>query len=219
MKFIKFKFLSICALALLVASCGGDKVTFSIGGSVSGPGLSTTNPLVLQDNGTDNLNVTSNAFAFATQLEAGSEYDVTILTQPSGQTCFVENGIGVVQTSIGNVNSIAVVCNESTSASNEVAVQVNNLHSGNTLTLVNNGTNSLTVPGVSGNAQVNSDFQLPLALNATYDVAVQTQPTGQICTIANASGTITLNGMVSTASITAANPQGTLQGPAIVTCQ
>jgi len=219
MKFIKFKLLPIGALALLLASCGGDKVTFSIGGTVSGPGLSASNPLVLQDDGGDNLNATGSTFTFATQLQAGTEYDVTILTQPVGQTCFVQNGIGVVQTSIGNVNSIAVVCNESTSASNDVVVQVNNLHAGGTLTLVNNGANSLIVTNTANNTQFNSNFPIPLALNATYDVAVQGQPSGQTCTVDKASGTITLNGMVQTSSITTANPQGTAQGPAIVTCQ
>jgi len=200
MKFIKFKLFSICALALLVASCGGHKVTSSIGGTVSGPGLSATNPLVLQDNGTDNLNVTGNTFTFATQLEAGSVYDVTILTLPAGQTCFVENGIGVVRTSIGNVNSIAIVCNETISAANDITGQVTGLNSGNSVTLLNNGTDSVKV--VQNGAFA---FATPLAINAPYSVVVQNNPTNQTCTLGNASGIITSNGMVPTQITTKTN--------------
>ena len=80
--------------------------TYTIGGSVSG--LANGQSVVLQDNGGDNKTVSSNgAFSFATPINSGSAYAVTVLTQPTGQTCFVSNGSG---TANANVTNVAVTC-------------------------------------------------------------------------------------------------------------
>ena len=61
-------------------------MTYSVGGTVSG----LTGTVVLQDNGGDNLSVTANgSFSFPAKLASGAAYSVTVLTQPSGQTCAV----------------------------------------------------------------------------------------------------------------------------------
>ena len=79
--------------------------TYSIGGTVSG--LSGT--VVLQDNGGDDLSVSGNgAFTFATPLADGCAYNVTVKTNPSGQTCTVSGGTGTVASA--NVTSVAVTC-------------------------------------------------------------------------------------------------------------
>lgn len=200
---MKFKILSICALALLFASCGGGKVTSSISGTVSGPGLSASNSLILQDDGGDNLTVTGSTFTFATQLEAGTEYSVTILTQPVGQTCFVENGFGVIETSIGNVNSIAVVCNETTSASNDVLGTVTGLLTGQSVVLTDNGVDPITVNGNS-TGNVNFQFPTPLATGASYNVEVGTQ-TGAKCTATNNTGKIPSTGTITAVTIKCGN--------------
>ena len=84
---------------------GGDAVTHSIGGTVSG--LSGT--VVLQDNGGDNLSVSSNgSFTFATAVIKGGSYDVTVETYPSGRTCTVSNGSGTV--AFANVTGVIVSC-------------------------------------------------------------------------------------------------------------
>src|SRR5271166_4989187 len=56
--------------------------TNTIGGTISGL---TGTGLVLQDNGGNNLTVSANAttFTFATALDSGASYAVTVLTQPS----------------------------------------------------------------------------------------------------------------------------------------
>jgi hypothetical protein len=63
--------------------------------------------LVLQNNGSDNINipVNSEAYSFPGSIENGSNYTVTILTQPSSpaQVCSVENGTGTVGTTQSNV--------------------------------------------------------------------------------------------------------------------
>ena len=72
---------------------GGSSPTYSVGGSVSG--LSGT--VVLQDNGGDDLSVSANGpFSFATKLAGGAAYNVTVKTNPSGQSCSVANGSGTI---------------------------------------------------------------------------------------------------------------------------
>ena len=91
-----------------VTCAANTPVTYSVGGTVSG--LSGT--VVLQDNGGDNLTVTaSGSFAFPTKLAGGSAYAVTVLTQPSGQTCTVSSGTGTVGSA--NITNVAVTCTTS----------------------------------------------------------------------------------------------------------
>ncbi len=79
---------------------------FSIGGSVSGLGAST---LTLQNNGADNLLISANGgFTFATPIASGATYAVTILTQPPGQQCTVNNASGTV--GADGVTNIDVSC-------------------------------------------------------------------------------------------------------------
>ena len=79
--------------------------TYSIGGTVSG--LSGT--VVLQDDGGDDLSVSSNGpFTFATPVADGAAYDVTVKSNPSDQTCTTSNGSGTVASA--NVTSVSVTC-------------------------------------------------------------------------------------------------------------
>src|SRR5262249_15365669 len=79
--------------------------TFSVGGTVSG--LAGT--VVLQVNGGNNLIVSvSGLFSFGAQLAEGSAYSVTVLTQPSGQSCSVTAGTGTIPGA--NVSNVGVSC-------------------------------------------------------------------------------------------------------------
>ena len=79
--------------------------TYSIGGTVSG--LSGT--LVLLNNDGDADTITSNgSFTFATSVTEGTPYDVTVQTQPAGQTCVVTNTAGTIGGS--NVTNVSVSC-------------------------------------------------------------------------------------------------------------
>ena len=90
---------------------GGDVVSYPIGGTVTG--LSGT--VVLQDNGGDDLSVSSNgSFTFATALAAGAAYDVTVKTSPSGQSCTVSGGSGTVASA--DVTNVAVSCTAGSTA-------------------------------------------------------------------------------------------------------
>ncbi len=79
--------------------------TYTIGGTISG----LTGTVILQNNSGDDLSRSANgSFAFATALDDGASYAVTVLTHPSGQTCGVMNGSGTV--SGANVTNILVSC-------------------------------------------------------------------------------------------------------------
>jgi large repetitive protein len=162
----------------VAVTCNAD---LTIGGSVSG--LAGTG-LQLLNNGGDPLSIQSNgSFTFAATLPSGATYNVTIGAQPTGPTqeCVVTNGQGTVGT--GNVTSVQVAC---TTAPTEfmVNVSVTGL-TGSGLVLQNNGGNDLTIAtdGVFA-------FSASVSTGSPYNVTVQTQPTGQTCTVADGAGTV-----------------------------
>lgn len=82
---------------------------FTVGGTVSG--LSGT--VSLTNNNSDLLTISSNgSFTFATPLANGATYNVTVQSQPSGQTCIVANGTGTINGS--NVTNVTVTCTSNT---------------------------------------------------------------------------------------------------------
>lgn len=85
-----------------------SKGSFSISGTASG----LVGTVVLQNNGSNNTTVTSNGtFNFSSSLTYNSNYSVTVLTQPTGQTCVVTGGSGAVTS---NVSDVAVACTSNT---------------------------------------------------------------------------------------------------------
>jgi hypothetical protein len=155
--------------------------TYTIGGTVSG--LSGSG-LVLQDNGTNNLTITGNGnFTFTTQIAAGAAYAVTVLAQPSNptQTCSVSNGTG---TANANVTNVSITCSSSTYT---IGGTLSGLTNG-TVVLENNGGNNLSLT-----ANGPFTFTTAIAAGAGYNVAVQTQPSGEFCMVANGSGTANAN--------------------------
>jgi hypothetical protein len=82
---------------------------YTIGGTLSG--LAANDSVVLQDNGGNNLTVSSNgAFTFVTPVPSGGTYAVTVLTNPSNpsQNCVVNSGSGTV--GVANVTNVTVTC-------------------------------------------------------------------------------------------------------------
>lgn len=171
-----------------------SSVTYKIGGTVSGL---TGSGLVLQDNGGDNLAISANGgFTFATALAAGSNYSVTVLTQPSGQTCSVGSGNGVANS---NVTTVTVACSTVTYS---IGGTLSGLTSGSVV-LQDNGSDNLTL---SSNGQFT--FATKIASGSTYNVLVKTQPTGQSCTVGSGSGTATANVTTVVVTCTAVSTSG-----------
>ena len=79
----------------------------SISGTVTGLGGGTS--IVLQNNGTDSVSVSTNSkFTFATAIPNGGHFNVTIGTQPLYQTCRVEEASGTVASAA--VANVVVRC-------------------------------------------------------------------------------------------------------------
>jgi len=155
-------------------------ITYAIGGTISGLAGSG---LVLQNNGGDDLPVSENGdFTFAATLINGSDYVVTVKTQPSDpdQICTVGNGAGTV--SDAAITTITVTC-ETTYT---IGVTIGGL-AGSGLVLQNNGGDDLLVSD-----NVDFTFEMPLTDGSDYAVTVQTQPSepNQICTVSNGAGTV-----------------------------
>lgn len=114
---------TVLGLAVLTASllsgCGGGggssqsstasgTQSYAVAGTLTS--LAGGTSIVLQDNGGDDLTLTSNGtFIFAQNIQAGGTYAVTVLTQPTKQTCTVTNGSGSAS---ANISNVAVNCVE-----------------------------------------------------------------------------------------------------------
>lgn len=115
----KIRNLVLATAALCLTACGGggggsnpppSNPTYTVSVSVSG----LAGSVVLQNNGGNNLTVGANGNAtFTTALATGSAYAVTVLTQPSGQTCTVTSGGGTI--AAANV-SISINCTNNPAA-------------------------------------------------------------------------------------------------------
>ncbi len=153
---------------------GGTSI-YTIGGTVSG----LTGTVVLQSNGGDDKTISANgAFTFTTSV--ANLYNVTVKTQPTGQTCTVTSGTG---TASANVTNVSVSCATSTYT---IGGFVSGL-SGSVILQNNGGDNmSLTANG-------SFSFTASIAHNGTYAVTVLTNPTNQYCTVMNGGGTATAN--------------------------
>jgi hypothetical protein len=183
----------------IVSACGSNVTppTYVVGGSIAGL---NAQGLVLA-NGADAVNLTAGAtsFGFARDAAPGSTYSVTVASQPSGQTCSVASGSGTVGSS--DVTDVQVSCTPTFSISGAV---VGLTDAGLVLA---SGSDTLPVAvGATG-------FALPtrLASGTSYAVSVQTQPTGESCSISNATGTVT-SANVTNVSVTCAGAAHQLGG-------
>lgn len=174
---------AILLVLVTLAACGGgggstSSATYTIGGSVLGL---VGAGLVLRNNGGGDLPVAGNgSFSFATSLASGSAYSVTVLTQPTNpsQICAVASGSGMVAS---NVTNVTVTC---TTNAYTVGGVVSGL-TGTGLVLQNNAGDSL---GVAANGTFT--FNTPVASGASYAATIGSQPSGENCTVSNASGTV-----------------------------
>ena len=105
-------------------------------------------------------------------------------------TLYLASMLGLVSTiaACGGSDSKSTVASAASKASAmtrySVTGTVSGLMNGTQITLQNNGTDSLNVT-----ANGSFTFATPLAPNSSYAVTVSKQPAGQICSVANGSGT------------------------------
>lgn len=163
------------AAASSSSSSGGT--AYSIGGSISGH----SGDVVLQNNSADDLTVASgsSSFTFGTKLASGAAYSVTVKTAPSGQSCSVSNNSGSVANA--NITDIAVTC--------ETVYTIGGSVSGNTGSFtVKNTINGETLN--VGSSDTSYTMANKLKNGTSYNLTIETPPSGQACSIANATGTM-----------------------------
>lgn len=176
------------AVTNVAVTCADDPtpvVTYSIGGTVAGLATGAALQLRLQHAGSSGstIDVTANGqFSFgADRVDAGDSYVVSILTQPSGQTCSITNGSG---TATANVTNVSVAC-ATTTVTYAVGGTISGL-GGAGLRLEGGPAGAVTPEaGATG-------FTLPEELEngAAYDVGIATQPVGQTCLITRSQGAV-----------------------------
>ena len=164
-------------VASVIVSCTTN--FYTVGGSVTGL---VGSGLVVQTNASNNMSIASSGNYVFSTLASGSNYTITVMTQPSGptQTCVVTNGTGIITTA--NVTNVAITC---TIDNYTISGTVSGL-SGAGLVVQTNGANNLPIPS-------NGDYTFATLPNGTaYTVTVLTQPTNptQVCTVTNGTGTI-----------------------------
>jgi len=170
---------SAAAVSNVAVIC--STTSYTVGGTVSGYAGSG---LVLQNNNSDDLPVSANGtFSFSNAVADGSNYTVTVLTQPNNpnQICTVSNGSDTVSGAV--VSSVAVTC--STTAYTVGGTVFG--YTGSGLVLQNNDGDDLPI-----NTNGTFTFTTPLTDTSTYAVTVFTQPDSpnQTCTVNNDKGIV-----------------------------
>jgi len=162
---------SLSASTTVAVACTSESYTIS--GTVVG--MLSGQSVTLQNNSGDNLTVSSNtSFSFTTKVASGATYLVTVLTQPTGQTCTPNLNSGVVS---GNVTDVSIICSYTVYT---VSGNVSGLSG--TIVLQNNYGSDQTLTS-------DGSFSFRVASSAKYNVRVKTQPNGK-CTVSNGSGTV-----------------------------
>lgn len=155
----------------VTVACTSTASNVTIGGSVTGL---TGTGLVLQDNGADSLPISQNgAFTFVTSLATGTNYTVTVSTQPSGQTCTVTNGTGT--TASANVTNVGVGCSAVAATVGKFAYTANNGDGTISAYTIDPSTGALTSVG-------------PAVADGTTPAAVSLAPNGKFAFSASNDG-------------------------------
>ena len=175
-------------VGMVVVGCGGTS-SAQIGGTLTGLSGGTT--VQLLNNGANPLTMSANGFfAFSTSIQSGSTYNVSVGTQPIGETCSVTNGTGTVSSNGAAVTNVAVSCVANIGSNNVVFGAVSGLPTGGSVQLAN-GADTLTL-------NVNGAFAFPtaVAVGGSYAVSIVSTSTGLNCTLGNATGTIPATGSI-----------------------
>lgn len=169
-------------------SCGGgggsgdgevqvtvDGETYTITGSVEGlQGI-----MQIADGNEHILEIASDG-AFVFTLDEGEAYDISILLQPSGQSCLVANSTGAAS---GGTNDILITCSLN---SYRVGGSISGL--AGELVIEDGDGNSTTI---SEDGTYYLDELLGFGLD--YNIKISSQPANQICSISNENGTIEID--------------------------
>ena len=165
-------------LTLGLAACGG-KASYDVSGTVIGL---NNNGLVLANGGEPlPLPAGTTKFTFKKRIDYGTDYNITVQTQPAHMTCTINGGSG----SAGHYVSIEAVVSCGQNAYNLsgtiTGLTADNLVliNGNTQTPVTKDSKTFTMNGT-------------VADGTSYGISVFTQPTGLTCSVVPGTGTGTM---------------------------
>ena len=166
--------LAALLLTLGLAACGG-KASYDVSGTITG----LSNEGLVLANGSDTLPrpAGSTTFTFNKRIDYGTDYNITVLTQPAHMNCSVSGGSG----SAGHYLSIdaLVTCSQN-------AYKVGGTVSGLTvdgLVLINGNTTTNIVKDSTAFTMNGT-----VAYGSSYGISVFTQPTGLVCKVAPCTG-------------------------------
>jgi len=153
---------------------------YALGGSITGL---SAGGLVLA-NGNDTLAVSSGATSFSmpAPVAYNSAYSVTVQKQPTDLTCSVSNGSGTM--GAAPVTNVTVACAKDTYT---IGGTVTGLTSSG-LVLSDNGTGATTIAASATQFTMSTRE----TTGSTYTITIQTQPTGETCSVAGGTGTINM---------------------------
>ena len=175
------------SLAALLAGCGGgNSGDATISGTLTG--LAPNTSVVLTNNGSDSLTVAANgSFKFAKTVASKSSYNVEVATEPTGQTCAVSYGSGVIDYSSDSISSVSVNCTNDA----PVSVTVTGLAAGSSVTFQLTDTGPLTTITGAVTASTSGTYTftntavtgstIVLPIGDTYAMQVSKQPVSQTC--------------------------------------
>jgi|GEM_PF-1075636 len=201
-------------LAMLVAGCGGGggstattppatQKSALISGSATG--LSASSTLLLVNNGAETIAVKGNGtFKFTYPVASGAPYSVAKFADPNGASCTVANGSGTIAQDAVDISNVAVTCQPAVIGLLHyyVGVTVSGLAVGNTVSFSDGRGNTLKA-SANGLAVFAGSYS-PLELHgASYAVTVSANPTGQVCTLTNNTGSNELTSFVDFINVTA----------------
>lgn len=170
----------ITADVLNVAVTCAPAPYYTVGGTLAG--LGSGGKITLENHDavsgtTDQLTLTANGpFVFPTSIRGGvGGYDVTVVSQPSGQACTVGNGSAVPITA--DVTNVSITC------ADDIGGTLTGLESGGQITLLDNGGDPLVLT-----ANGAFTFASMVASGGAYLVTVGAHPIGQECSVTDGGG-------------------------------
>jgi hypothetical protein len=191
MKFSYASAVAAMALAAALAGCGG-KAQFTVQGTVSG--LNTSGLVLANGGSTVSVPAGATSFAFSQQIDYGTEFNITIQTQPAHMTCQIGGNTG----SAGYTVSIQaqVVCQQNTytlgGRVTGLTSKTDTAATPRTVTLLN-GTagGTVLVSSVNNDASGTGEFVFgtSVADGAAYGVTVlYDKDSDVVCTLTNGTG-------------------------------
>jgi hypothetical protein len=138
----------------------------TVGGTLTG--LPTGTSVILQNNGKDNLTLTQNGrFTFNNTLDDGDDYNVTVLTNPSGATCTPSNNTGKINSKGDDVENVLITC----AATGNLTGTISGLPASAFVTVLSGVTGVAPLPVLA-----NGSFTFPgtRANGTNYAITVQT---------------------------------------------